>query len=123
MSTIKFTKSPSGKMEIVDGNAFLNALSYLGAMRLTANYTEYGAKYATDEEGLKEMIDLANKTVNDLCFYIEGIGTLLARESRENSEISLAIQNAGWLLAGLGGVTAEISQVKISMERALDQID
>jgi hypothetical protein len=48
---------------------------------------------------------------------------LLARESRENSEISLAIQNAGWLLAGLGEMTAGISQVKINMQRALDQID
>jgi hypothetical protein len=133
ITTINFTKSPTGKMEIVQGDASLNALSYLGALHLTANYMEDGTdekgrvnkvyNYATDKDGLDTMINLADRTIDSLCYYIEGIGILLARESRENSEISLAIKNAGWLLAGLGEMTAGISQVKINMQRALDQID
>jgi hypothetical protein len=123
-TTIKFDHSPDGEIDIKYKDTNLSFLFYLGALHFTARQ-EFDEQetpiFATDKEGLKRLISMAEDSQESLYHYIEALGKALA--ILDKGAMGNSFSYLGWLLVGLADMGREIDNVKDLMALSLKQFD
>jgi len=115
-NSIKFSHSETGTLDTTV-EPVLNNVLILGAVALTYERIDGIPKYATDDEGLKTLIDRSEQMIDHLQSSLSCLGQVLAYTKTDE----LDLINFGWLIHSLSELSIQIESQKSDMQYVLTE--